>query len=80
MGAYERGLHAKGDKDFAVFVAVASESDSLPVGKVRALWTPAALREKDGEIVSLENFHRKAIIDAAVRLRAKYESAAKIKR
>ena len=38
------------DSDFMPFVAIDSETDHLPVGKVRKFWSPEALRDKDKEI------------------------------
>ena len=43
------------DPDFACFVLIDSETDHLPLGPVRSLWAPDALREKDIQIArSLE--------------------------
>lgn len=43
-----------GDPDFMVFVAVASETDDLPVGAVREHWDTLALAELQPEIEAAE--------------------------
>ena len=43
-----------GDADFMVFVAIASETDGLPVGAVRDHWDPQALDELQPEIEAAE--------------------------
>jgi len=42
------------DADFMVFVAIASETDGLPVGAVREHWDPLALDELQPEIEAAE--------------------------
>lgn len=42
------------DADFMVFVAIASETDGLPVGAVREHWEPHALDELQPEIEAAE--------------------------
>jgi hypothetical protein len=42
------------DVDFMVFVAIASETDGLPVGAVREHWNPQALDELQPEIDAAE--------------------------
>ena len=44
----------EGDADFMVFVAIASETDGLPVGAVREHWDPQALDELQPEIEAAE--------------------------
>jgi len=44
----------EGDADFMVFVAIASETDGLPVGAVREHWDPLALDELQPEIEAAE--------------------------
>ncbi len=43
-----------GDPDFMVFVAIASETDGLPVGAVREHWDELALDELQSEIEAAE--------------------------
>jgi hypothetical protein len=38
------------EEDFKFVVAIESETDDLPLGRVRELWHPDALAEKDREI------------------------------
>ena len=66
-------LHAGEDEDFLTFVGVDSESHHLLIGDVRAHWQPDALKKKDEEIAALEEFYRKHVVEAAARIKAKYE-------
>jgi len=66
-------LQAEKDEDFLTFVGVDSESHHLPVGNVRTHWQPEALEKKDEEIAALEEFYRKNVVEAAARIKAKYE-------
>lgn len=50
------------------FAAIDSETDTLPIGKVRKEWHPDALRRKDKEIVEAEQFYRDSATNAAVEL------------
>ena len=56
------------DADFGVFVAIESETDHLPIGDVRAHWSPDALLVKDREIRAAEEFYRESAIAACRRL------------
>jgi hypothetical protein len=49
---------------FSPFVAIASETDDLPVGAVRSLWDLAALVRKDLEIERSEQFYRPQALEA----------------
>jgi len=49
------------ETDFLVFIATASETDHLPIGKERDLWAKSALQEKDIEIKQAENYHKENI-------------------
>jgi hypothetical protein len=50
------------------FTVIDSETDCLPLGKVRQHWTAEALERKDREFVEAEDFYRSTAIDAATRL------------
>lgn len=50
------------------FVGVESETDTLPLGGVRAHWSPAALLEADREIARAEALYRDTIDDDCRRL------------
>ena len=52
------------DEDFLTFVAIDSESDELPTGQERELWSPEALKEKDKEIQRCEELYRQNAIEA----------------
>jgi hypothetical protein len=43
--------------DRRFIIAIESETDHLPVGEVRKLWAPDALREKDVEIARAEELY-----------------------
>jgi hypothetical protein len=48
----------EGDADFLPFVGIASETESLPLGKMRAHWQPAALEALQSEIDRMEAWAR----------------------
>lgn len=48
----------EGDADFLPFVGIASETEALPFGKMRAHWQPAALDALQSEIDRMENWAR----------------------
>ena len=73
MLKFQLWLHAGNDEDFLTFTGVASESDHLPIGNVRAHWHPNALEQKDEEIAAFEDLYRKPVVEAAKRIKAKYE-------
>jgi hypothetical protein len=75
MGAFATWLHAREDEDFSIFRAVYSDSTDLPVGEVRKHWQPAALKEKDKRIAEVEDRYRSRVVEAAYRIKAKYETA-----
>jgi hypothetical protein len=56
-----------------VFVLIDSETDSLPVGRVREYWAPEALARKDTEIAEAETFYRSDAREAAKSLIALLE-------
>ena len=72
MLAYRTSLHAGDAEEFRIFRGVESESDHLPIGKVRELWSASALREKDVEIKAFEDFYRQQVVEAATKIRQKY--------
>jgi hypothetical protein len=51
-----------------VFVGIHSETDALPIGKVRAFWNSEALARKDEEIKAAEEHWRDHALDAAKQL------------
>jgi hypothetical protein len=73
MGAFQVWLHATEDVDFGVFRAVYFASTDLPIGKVRELWEPAALKEKDEKIRKVEDSYRAKVVRAATIIKAKYQ-------
>ena len=52
------------DPDFLPFVGIDSETDHLPLGKVREHWDPTALAEKDAELEKAETFDRDTALAA----------------
>ena len=54
--------------DYNLFRAIESETDELPIGKVRAEWNSDALREKDLEIARCEELWRDQVRSACERL------------
>jgi len=62
------------DPDFRLFGAIASETDHLPFGEVRARWSPAALAKADAEIESISKAHRTKIHKACTNVIARFGS------
>lgn len=56
------------DPDILPFVGVYSETDALPVGKVRELWAPEALKKLEPEFEQKEQWARSFCEEHCVRL------------
>jgi hypothetical protein len=56
------------DEILRVFRGVASETDELPTGETRHLWSPEALRIKDGEAAEYEQRVRRIVQNACHQL------------
>ncbi len=65
---YWLGLEPSTDEDITDFRLIVSETDALPLGSERQYWEPAALAEKDREIVQAEAWARKFGLDTCRRL------------
>jgi hypothetical protein len=55
-------------EDRRLIIGIESETDNLPVGEVRKLWAPDALRVKDFEIVRCEELYRPRFLEACKRI------------
>jgi len=55
--------------DFDFMRAISSETDDLPIGRVREHWHPDSLSEKDHEIRRLESLWREQMLRACERIR-----------
>lgn len=60
------------DPEFQVFGVLDTETDHLPVGRVREFWDPAALAEKDATVRRIEAESRAEVEEACRRLLARY--------
>ena len=56
------------EADRRLIIGIESETDHLPVGEVRKLWAPEALREKDVEIAAAEARWKAKLLDACGRI------------
>jgi hypothetical protein len=56
-------------EDFDLIRAVASETDHLPIGRVRELWHTDSLREKDRELVRYDALWHEQMVSACQRIR-----------
>jgi len=65
----------KDDPDLTNFVAIDSETDTLPVGEVRKYWARHALELEDVEIAKAEELYRTTAIESAQRLAERFEWA-----
>lgn len=57
------------DEDFDLMRAIESETDDLPIGRVREHWHPDSLKEKDRELARCEGIWHEEIIAACQRIR-----------
>jgi hypothetical protein len=55
-------------EDRRFIIAIESETDHLPVGVVRKLWAPDALKEKDVEIARAEELYRADFFETCRRI------------
>jgi E3 ubiquitin-protein ligase DOA10 len=60
--------HLRNDADLQTFVAIDSETGTLPVGEVRKYWAPDALEREDVNINQAEKLNQVAAAEAATRL------------
>ena len=66
-------LDEERDPDFMHFVGLDSETDDLPIGAVRAKWSPNALSAKDEQLRAYEASVRDQTFRACQNLIQKYE-------
>jgi hypothetical protein len=55
-------------EDRRFIIAIESETDHLPIGVVRKLWAPDALKEKDVEIARIEELYRDDFFETCRRI------------
>jgi hypothetical protein len=55
-------------EDRRFIIAIESETDHLPVGEVRKLWAPSALKEKDVKISHAEELYRNDFLETCRRI------------
>lgn len=60
------------DDDFITFVAIDSETDSLPMGEVRKLWAVDSRVAKDAQIDEVEILYRERAFDSCRKLLARF--------
>lgn len=65
------GIHHL-DEDFVGFVAIDSETDTLPIGEVRKRWNKEALIQKDREVEEGERLYRDGALEGCRRLIARF--------
>jgi hypothetical protein len=63
------------DPDFLIFVSIESQTDELPVGAERPLWSREALERDAEEIGRAEEFARKAGAEACRNLVRRFGAA-----
>lgn len=62
------------DPDFSIFVVIDSDTDHLPIGDERQLWSENALVEKDEEIRKIKAFYKDDVVQACTRLILRFET------
>ncbi|MEX3845594.1 MULTISPECIES: hypothetical protein [unclassified Paraburkholderia] len=67
------------EPEFLLFRAIASETDDLPVGNVRAYWAADALEREDVCIEAAEKLWREQALSAAEKLVERYQWAVRQK-
>ena len=65
IGQYRHNFDGELFEALTVFSAIDSETDDLPIGHVRALWSTEALKRCDSEIAKSEALYRDVAIEAA---------------
>jgi hypothetical protein len=55
-------------EDRRFIIGIESETDHLPVGEVRKLWAPSALKEKDADIARAEELYRADFLETCLRI------------
>lgn len=63
------------DPDFLIFVVIDSETDHLPIGEVRQLWSENVLVEKDEETRKIKAFYKDDVVQACSRLILRFGNA-----
>jgi hypothetical protein len=74
LAAWRFDVDAEHDPGFIFFVGVDSETDHLPVGKVRRHWSSEALGAKDDELVRFEASTRERAFEVCQSLIQRYET------
>lgn len=64
--AYTDAISSAEDKK--LIIAIESETDGLPIGEVRKLWAPDALREKDIEMSRAEALWKSEFLEMCKRI------------
>ncbi len=72
--AHEVVPDSRVDPDFVVFVVIASETDHLPFGRVRDLWSATALARADTEIEAITLRRRAGVRQACENVIARFSS------
>lgn len=65
LSKYATDVSEKHDSDFIIFVGIDSETDHLPIGSTRKLWSNSVLVEKDKEIKNSRTSGRKKCLRLA---------------
>ncbi len=73
LSAFRSEKNLEADPDLLVATGVDSETDSFPLGDVRDLWNPAALKSKDAERAAVENHYHDYLMAACRRLVEKFK-------
>lgn len=79
MLALANWTKVENEPEFLLFRAIASETDDLPVGNVRAHWAADALEREDIRIEAAEKRWREQALSAAEKLVERYQWATRQK-
>ena len=62
------------DPDFIAFIGIDSESDHIPLGKVREKWSSEGLKKMDIELLEIEDHYRTWALEACTKIIARFEN------
>jgi hypothetical protein len=65
---FQFGFELENNKQILFFVALASETESFPIGDQRKNWDKSILLEKDKELKKIKDFYRNDAINASQEL------------
>ena len=66
-------LEIRENKDYRIFIALNSETDSYPVEDARQYWNIQSINEKDRSLKEIEEQYKSEIVEACEKIVSKYK-------